>query len=500
MSDPAKYSSYRTIFKSTALIGGTQVIKIVIGIAQTKVLALLLGTSGIGLAGMYLSAIGLIGTLTGFGIGSAGVRQIAEAAGTGNQVRVARTVATLRRTSRVSGLLGMLLVLVFARPLSRMTFGTVDYAGGIALVSLTLLFGGIAAGQSALLQGLRRLRDLAACNVLGSLFGAVASVALVWWWRERGVAPYLVAGAAFGILTSWWYARRVEVERVRLSWGETVREARPLLSMGAAFVTMGLLSTSAAYLIRILIIRQLGMNAVGLFTATATLSSVYVGVVLGAMGADFYPRLTALARDHQAMNRLVNEQTEMGLLITLPGILATLVLAPWVLRIFYSEAFVPAADIIRWQILGVGLRVVSWPMGYVQLAKGMSRLVIATETVFSVLQVALTYVAIRWWGLVGCGIAFAALYAVYTVGMLAVCRHVSGFGWTPGVAKVLTAGALAIVSVLVVIRYLPGTLGLASGLVITALAGVGCVIVLQRSLNIDPITLIVSKFRSVKES
>ena len=78
-----KMSSYRQIAKSTTLIGGTQVINIFIGIIRTKVLAMLLGPSGVGVVSMYQSAVGLVGTLTGFGIGSAGVRQIAEAVGIG---------------------------------------------------------------------------------------------------------------------------------------------------------------------------------------------------------------------------------------------------------------------------------------------------------------------------------------------------------------------------------------------------------------------------------
>ena len=156
----SKNSSYGQILKSTAIIGSTQIINILIGIVRVKALALFLGPAGIGLAGMYQAATGMIGTLAGLGLGSAGVRQIAEAAGSSDEHRMARTVAVLRRASWVSGLLGMGLVLIFSKPLARATFGNDSYAGGVALVSLTLLFGSISAGQTALLQGLRRLKDL----------------------------------------------------------------------------------------------------------------------------------------------------------------------------------------------------------------------------------------------------------------------------------------------------------------------------------------------------
>src|ERR1700683_2244435 len=104
-------SSHRQIFKSTALIGGMQVVNLGIGIVRNKALALLLGTSGWGLAGLYTSAASLIGSVSGLGINSSGVRQIAAAVGTGDDNRIARTIITLRRASLISGFLGMALLL-----------------------------------------------------------------------------------------------------------------------------------------------------------------------------------------------------------------------------------------------------------------------------------------------------------------------------------------------------------------------------------------------------
>ena len=490
-------SSYRQIFKSTALIGGTQVITIFIRIVRTKVLAVLLGPSGIGLAGMYQAATGLVGTLTGFGIGNAGVRQIAEAAGTENNRAIARTVRTLRLTSLISGLLGMGLVLILCIPLTRATFGSETYVFGVALMSLTLLFGGVSGGQAALLQGMRRLKDLAACEVLGTAFGAIASITIVYIFGARGVAPYLVIASGFGILTSWWYARKVRMEAVRMSLKEMAVEVRGLLGMGAAFVTSGLLGAGVAYLIRVLIIRNIGMGAVGLYAATWTLTSLYVGIILNAMGADFYPRLTAAATDNRAVNQLVNEQTEMGVLIAIPGILATLTLAPWVLRIFYSAAFTPAAVIIRWQLLGIALRVVSWPMGFVQLAKGMSGLFMLTELVFSVVHVGLLFACLRLWGLEGIGVSYLIMYAFYTFTMFGVCRYITGFSWTRKSLLAIAGSVAATTSVLLAVLFLPPMQATILGLTLTCAVSVISLALLQKLLDIDIRRIVASKFARV---
>ncbi len=456
-----------------------------IGIVRTKALAVLLGPAGMGLAGLYLSATGLIGSVAGLGINASGVRQIAEAAGTQDKTRIACTIITLRRVALISGLFGMIVVLEMAPLLSRTTFGDNNHVFGIALMSLTLLFGGISAGQSALLQGLRRLRDLAASQILGSLFGAMVSIALVWWLREQGIVPYLVVISAFGILLSWWYARRVPLQRVTVTWRESLGESRGLLGLGLAFTVSSLIASGTAYLTRVLVQRQLGMEAVGIYTATWTLSTYYVGFVLGAMGTDFMPRLTAAAPDHAVMNRLVNEQTEMGVLIAVPGVLATLALAPWVMKIFYSGAFVQGADVARWQILGVFLRVVSWPMGYVLIAKGKSVVFALTELASGFVNVGLIFLCMKLWKLEGVGVSFALSYLVHTVMTLIIAWKLIGFRWSTNALKILVSAVLILSAIFGCTRFLPERWNIGVGLIATAVAGAVSLHVLQKLLGVN---------------
>jgi PST family polysaccharide transporter len=478
-------SSHRQIFKSTALIGGTQVINMGVGIVRTKALALLLGPVGMGLAGLYMTATALIGSVAGLGLNASGVRQIAEAAGTNDAGRIARTIITLRRVALISGLLGMVLVLALAPLLSRTTFGDGKHVFGIALMSLTLLFGGISAGQSALLQGLRRLRDLAASQIVGTLFGAVVSVALVWRLREQGIVPFLVAISAFGILLSWWYARQVPVQRVTVTWRETLAESRVLLGLGLAFTVSAMIASGTAYLTRVLVQRQLGMEAVGIFTATWTLSTYYVGFVLMAMGVDFMPRLTAAAHDHTTMNRLVNEQTEMGVLIAVPGILVTMTLAPWVMKVLFSGAFVQGAQVVRWQILGVFLQVVSWPLGYVLIAKGKSLLFALTELAFGVINIVLILLCLNFWQLEGVGIAFALSYLGHTVMTAIIAWQLIGFRWSATTLKILAPTILILGTIFLCTRFLPEWWSIGIGLLATAAAGLASLHVLQKLLGVS---------------
>ena len=102
-------------------------------------MAVLLGPAGFGLMGLYGSIADLAVSIAGMGINSSGVRQIAEAAGSSDDKRIARTVTVLRRTAVLLGILGAGLLVVFCRQVSALTFGTDEHAGAVALLSLVVL-------------------------------------------------------------------------------------------------------------------------------------------------------------------------------------------------------------------------------------------------------------------------------------------------------------------------------------------------------------------------
>jgi len=209
--------SYRNVLKSTSLIGGASLLNILISMVRNKFVAILLGPAGIGLLGMYGQITTLISTITGMGISSSGVRQVAEAVGSNDDELIARTVVSLRRTAWLTGSFGLLVMIAFAVPLSSMTFGSSDYARSIAVLGITLLAGAIAGGQVSIINGTRRLGDLAKISVIGALNGTLISIPCFYIWGQAGIVPSLVLSSLAALTTSWWFSRRVQIKAIELS-------------------------------------------------------------------------------------------------------------------------------------------------------------------------------------------------------------------------------------------------------------------------------------------
>jgi PST family polysaccharide transporter len=423
-------STYGQILKSSAIIGGASVLNIGFGIVRTKVMAVLLGPAGLGVMGLYISISDLTRSIAVMGMNDSGVRQIAAAISTGDTLRIARMVTVLRRMAFLLGALGALALVVFSKPISRMTFGNAEHAGAVALLSLCVLFATISAGQGALVQGARRVGDLARMSVLGAFYGTVFSIPIIYFMGQRGLAPFLVCVAGMGIVTSWWYARKIKVEPVQIGMREIAVEASELLKLGFVFMASGFMTVGAAYLIRMILLRKIGVEAAGFYQSAWVMGGIYVGFILQAMGADFYPRLTAAANDNAECNRLANEQAEVGLLLAGPGLLATLSFAPLVIQFFYSAKFGPAADILRWICLGMMTRVVTWPMGFIVVAKGARKLFFLTELLANGAHASLAVVFISLFGFVGAGMAFLGMCIFHSVAVSLVVRRLSGFRWS----------------------------------------------------------------------
>jgi antigen flippase len=466
--------SYAQILKASSIMGGAAGINLLLGMVRVKFAAVMIGTSGVGLNASFTAIQGLIGTLAGLGIQSSAVREIAAAVGKGDQDAIGRAVLTLRRICWLTGLLGMAAMMLSSPLLSQLTFGHRDYALDIAALGLVILFGNLSGGQLALIQGMRRIGDMARANIIGAVFGTVAAIGFYATLGLRGIIPTLVAVSAFQLTLSWYFARQVPVPKVELTLRQTLAGANGMVRLGLVFMTNGLMGSAVAYVTVALITQYEGTQAVGLYSAAFALSGMFVNFVLGAMGADYYPRLTAAAGDHATMNRMVNEQTEIGLLLAMPGLLATLALAPWILQIFYTREFLGAVELLQWFILGCMGRVISWPLGFVMLALGKGKWFLLTETSFNLLHLALVALGLHVLGIEGVAIGFFVMYLGYILAVYLVCLHLISFKWSGECARL---GLLSLPFLGVIItasRLLPLWPATFLGLSLTLVASVLC--------------------------
>ncbi|MFX0194937.1 MAG: O-antigen translocase [Candidatus Hodarchaeota archaeon] len=419
--------SYLQIFKSTTIIGGASAIDIILRMIRTKVLAVLVGPSGIGLIGIYWSIMSTASTVAGCGLSVSGVRQIAEAQSTSDRRIIASTRFALIGPSVILAILGALSLFLFRHQISLRTFGNYEHTTEIAILSVGVFVTIVGWAQGAVLNGLRRIGDLARINIISALAGTVVAILVALIFRESGLVYFIAATALITFLTTWYYLGKIKQIGGPFLPGEISAQIRILLRLGLVFMLTGFMSSGTQYLVRVLINQELGLEFIGYFHAAWSISILYVGFILDAMGKDYYPRLTGLAKNHTDMNQLVNQQIEVALLLSGPVILAMLTFTPFVTGLLYAPSFSTANPILRWQIIGTLFKVVSWPMGFAIVAKGRGAIFLLTEFAWHFFYVGGIWWGIKYFGLLSTGISFFTAYFIYVVIVYFTVFNLTGF-------------------------------------------------------------------------
>jgi len=294
------------------------------------------------------------------------------------------------------------------------------------------------ASQSALIQGMRRIGDIARLSVYGAAISTLLGIGILWQWGSSGLIAFVIAGPLSTYLLGHWYVSRLSrAVPVETSITELTRQWQTLLRLGIPFMGAGLIGTVVQLWIRVEIDSTLGGEALGHFQSAWMISMQYIGFVLGAMGADYYPRLTGVINNHKVASNLVNEQTEIALLLSAPVFIAMIGLTPFVIHFLYSAAFMPAAEVLRWQILGDVLKVASWPLGFVIVAAGAGKTFFWSETIVMLLMGSVIAAFDASVGLVITGMAFLLCYVVYLPMVYFLAKKRIQFQWQPKVFRLL---------------------------------------------------------------
>ena len=457
MSD--NQSSYRSIFKATSLFGGVQIYQILIQIIKSKFVAVLLGPAGVGIMGLYQSGLQLVQQISSMGLANSAVRDVSEANGTNDIQRIAKTITVVRKLVWFTGLLGLIIVACCSPFLSKASFGNYDYTIPFIILSVTLLLDQLSAGQRVVLQGMRRLKDLAKCTAFGVTFGLITSVPLYYWLGIDGIIPTLILNSACSLTLSWLYSRRIKIE-----------QGKQMLVMGISMSLSGIFASVVSYAIRGFIQGNGGVEQVGLFQAGFVIMTTYVGMVMNAIGTDYYPRLAAINKDNAKCREAISQQGEIGTMILAPMLTCCLVFMPFVLQILYSDKFLAANEYISWACLGMMLRLAAWVISYLFVAKAESKLFIILELVANSTYLVFSLIGYKVLALTGLGIAFAMQYVVYFLIVYLIARKRYDFRFTANFIKCYGIQLLLVITCLAIVMIFSGWLKYTLGCIVIAIS------------------------------
>lgn len=409
----------------------------------SKFVALFLGTTGIGTVGLLQNTLAIISSITGFGINISGVRMVALAKAQKDDVLFSKTVLVLKRWSIATGVLGILITFILAKPLSLWTFNSTEYVNWFLILSVNFIFSSLAVNKMVLLQGSRAMKAIAVSTVVYAVAVTSISVPIYYFFRMDGIVAVLVLTALLNFIINWFFARKIEVVPVSVTFKETISRGKEMIQLGFLLSINVIFGQITAYLLKLYFNFQHTTESVlGLYIVATTLLLTYVGMVFSAMSTDFYPRLTEVQADNKHVKELVNDQLEIALLLITPLIIVFYFFAPLVVTILYSTEFLNVVVILKWALFAIIIKAIIWPLAFIILAKGEKMLYFKQEIFSDAMNIGFTIVGYHYFGLIGIGLAMAANYIVYGVYVFYTVKQKFSFNFRKNTMGIILKSAL----------------------------------------------------------
>jgi len=413
----------KRLFRVTALLSSSSLLEIILNILKTKLIALLTGTMGIGLLGLYQSLINLLRSLASVFAGAGVIQTVA---GLNPEEKARLYQALLRYVIRVSLLVSLALV-VLSRPMASFFFTTPSHWReiiGFAVVTPVIFLGIF---WRSWLNGLRRIHSLATIKIQATAAVALVSILLVYTYGLNGVylaalfCPVPMAVFAYRHVRPFLNQQEKPLCPVPPSHMRAI--IRRILATGHTLLLSSLLFTFSVVMVKGFINRHLGSHSLGLFQASWQLAMVYIELLLAALGMDFFPRLAAAIKKHQPVNSLVNQQLSFSLMLATPVILTMMLIAPWLLQWLYSREFQSAESTLHWLLLGDFFKVISWILGYVLIAYHKLRWSLLLQVIWVTTFMAGTVSLLEPVETAAPGVAFALAYIISAVLSMILVTH-----------------------------------------------------------------------------
>ncbi len=396
--------SYRHILKYTGIFGGVQGLNVLIGLVRTKLVAILLGPSGMGLASLFNTTVGFVSQATNLGLPISAVRQMSELYDRGDQEAINHFVKVIRGWSLLTALVGMLVCVAIGPFLSQTTFAWGDHSLHFMLLSPAVGMMAITGGETAILKGMRKLGSIAIIQVLAVVAALAISVPVYYVFGESGIVPVIVMMAFATMVLTLKQSLKLIPLRLRGAKG-MLGEGMEMVRLGVAFTLAAVIGTASEMLIRSYLNVTGDLDILGLYNAGYMLTITYAGMVFSAMEADYYPRLSAVQHDIEATNETVNRQMKVSLLLISPMLAALIIALPLLVPMLFSGKFLPVVGMAQVAALAMYMKVLTLPVAYITLARGYSLSYLFLESCYFVVFVVLIIVGYQYWGLFGTGLA-----------------------------------------------------------------------------------------------
>ena len=408
-----------TLIKTSVLTGISTIIKLISAFVINKVIALYIGPSGLAVVGQLQNFTSIITTFSNGAVSSGIVKYTAEYETIDQKQKLFSSSIVI---SLICSLIISIFLFIFSDYLSELILKDVQYSSVFIVFGATIFLFALNTVLMSILNGQKEIKKYVLVNIAGSIFSLVFTSILIMQLNLMGALYALVLNQSVVFFVTLAFVLKSSWFKLEYFLKGLDKESLSKLSKYSLMAIVSALTVPVSHLIiREYIGENLGWDSAGYWQGIWYISTMYLMLVTTTLGVYYLPRLSEI-QDNKELRKEIFSGYKIIMPIVILASLIIFLLKEYVILIAFSKDFMPMMELFAWQLIGDVIKIASWLLGYIAVAKAMVKLFIYTEILFSALFVVLSVLFVDKFGLVGITYAYSLNYFLHLIMMIFIFR------------------------------------------------------------------------------
>lgn len=410
-----------TLFKTSFWSGIAVFFKLAAGFVISKIIAVYSGPTGLAIIGQFQNLIQTIQTFSGSMVQTGVVKYVAEYRQ--NDEAKSRILSTALSICVIISITSAILIYAFRGYIAIHFLKSIQYQNIITLFALTISLVSLNGLFLSILNGEREIAKYNISNIANSIIGLIVTSYLIINYSLFGGLLALVLNQSIVFFFTLYIVTKCKWFKIKMFIQGLDKDSLYKLSQYALMTIIScLLLPTVQLIIRQYIGSHLSWEEAGYWQGISRISDAYLLLITTTLSVYYLPKLSELQTGKELRHEILH-----GYKVILPSIIMlagiVFLLKDIIIMLLYSRDFLPMISLFKYQLIGDVLKIGSWLLAYLMLAKAMTKLFIVTEILFSFSYVVLTIICVHFIGLVGTTLAFAINYALYWICMAFITKN-----------------------------------------------------------------------------
>lgn len=407
------------VFSFTAV---STLVKMLTSLVSVKVVAFIIGPSGVALVGQLNNFASIIMSLSSGGINNGITKYVAEYKDDNDKIKGLFSTA-LRITVICSFIIGILLISLNSF-LSKYIMLSSDYSYVFIVFGFTVLLYALNMMLTSIINGFKEFKKYVEINIANSIIGLLFTLSFVFTLGLKGALISAVSYQSMMFFVTLWMIRKIPW----VNW-EYFKGKVDITILKKYFrYTMMTMATAmtvpvSQMLLRGYVISEISSIEAGWWEAMNRISNLYLMVITTSFSVYYLPKLSELSTK-QELRREILRAYQLIIPILLISFLAIYILRFFIINILFTSDFLPMERLFIWQLLGDFFKICSWLLAFLMVAKSMTKVFVSTEIFFSLSFVLLSFLFIQRNGIIGITQAYMFNSILYLIFMLILFRSI----------------------------------------------------------------------------